>query len=589
MCGIAGFVSLDGPRDPEWLDGVAGRMQDALAHRGPDGGGRYVSEDARVAFASRRLAIIDRSPAGEQPMHSPDGLTCLAYNGELYDHPPLPAGTFAARGYSDTETLLRLLHHSGAAPGMLARLNGMFAFAFHDRRDGSVLLARDHFGVKPLYYAEVDHGIAFASEPQALLASGLVTARLDPLRFALYTAARMDAVGASSWFRDICVLEPATALRIDRDGTVRVTRYWHPVPAEEPVTPEEVGEAFRAAVACRRRSDVPLAAFLSGGLDSTAVVAGLLREGVDVQPFVVCYEGEGARQNDDLEIARTVAGMLGVELAVSEVRFSQVAELAEAVTASVQRPSVHGAELAMYLNYEQVAAAGRVVVYSGHGSDELWGYQDGRYFPMLDPAFSADMHSEHYLKHHAYPDEHPRWHAGLVAELLSAAGLKRADLDELIWSEIFEPYRSLDTLDPYKRARFQLMRRFLVYVDDMVDALSMAFSLEDRPVFQDVRLAELALGMPEYVKNREGLTDFKPFLKAALRDLVPEPALLRPKAGFPPPDDAGFSSELRAVLRERGLPFGLDPARLGIEDMPFTGLLFLHTTNAWLSAFDVRS
>lgn len=589
MCGIAGFVSLDGPRERAWLDRLVGRMQQVLVHRGPDGGGRYVSEDGRVAFASRRLAVIDRSPAGEQPMRSPDGTGCLVYNGELYDHPPLPPGTFEPRGYSDTETLLRLLHRTGGSPEPLSSLNGMFAFAYHDQRDGSVLLARDHFGVKPLYYAEVEHGIAFASEPQALLASGLLAARFDPMRFALYTAVRMEAVSTASWFRDISVLEPATALRVDAGGTVRVERYWHPVAAEEAVTPGEVAEAFRSAVSTRRRSDVPLAAFLSGGLDSTAVVAGLLREGIEVQPFVVSYEGKGTRQNDDLDVARSVARTLGVDLAVSEVRIAGVADLADKVTARVQRPSLHGAELAMYLNYEQVARAGKVVVYSGHGSDELWGYQDGRYFPLLSPGFTADMHSEHYLKHHAYPDEHPRWHSGLVAALLATWSIKRADLDEMLWSEIFEPYRSLDTLDPYKRARFYLTRRFLVYVDEMVDALSTAFSLEDRPVFQDLRLVELALGMPEYVKNREGPTEFKPFLKEALRDLVPEEALLRPKAGFPPPDDEAFAAELREVLRERGLPFGLDAGALGLDEMPFTELLYLHTTNTWLSMFDVTT
>jgi asparagine synthase (glutamine-hydrolysing) len=580
MCGIAGFVSLSGPRDPAHLTELGEKMNAVLAHRGPDDSGVYVSADGRVMLANTRLAVRDLSSAGHQPMASPDGAVVLTYNGELYRNRGAPRTDWPQRGASDTEELLQVLHAATDAAGSLAELDGMFAVAWYDTRTGEVVLARDQFGVKPLVYALVDGGLLFASETSALFATGLVRPVLDPLTFLAKAYVRMDAADDRTWFRDVRVL-PAAHLLMLGEGVPAPRQYWRPPVADDPLRPEELREAFLEAVRLRLPSDVPQAALVSGGLDSSAGFGALCRMGGDVRPYIVRYEGEGLGQNDDVPYALEVARFWDREPVICDVRVDHLPGLIDRVVTRLGRPLLHGAELAMHASYQRVVEEGVTVVYSGHGADELWGYQDGRYFPIVAPDFRPDMHSPWYLRHLLYRQERPLWHR-MLDRLAAQLAVADDDITEQVWGRTLAAYRELDTLDPHKRGRYHLMRRFLVYVDEMVDGLSAGFSLEDRPLFQDVRLAELAFGMPEYVKNRQGPTDFKPFLKLALSDLVPKSVLLRPKKGFPAPDDAAYLDRLRAMVAETGLPLGLrlDPgelAELGIGE-----LMFLYSTRRWI-------
>ena len=585
MCGIAGFVSLDGPRDPDRLARLGARMTTALRHRGPDGHGVHVSADGRVMLGATRLAVRDLSGAGDQPMRSPDGHVTLVYNGELYrdrnatSRPPWPL-----RSRCDTEEFLRVVHERGESG--LSGLDGMFAAAWHDRRDGRVVLARDHFGVKPLVWTRVDGGLLFASEISALLASGLPVPDVDPLTFLHRAHVRMDAVDEETWISGIHALQPAHVLVVD-GASVRQHRFWAPRPAEEPVPVERLAEAFREAVSIRRPSDVPMAAVVSGGVDSSAVFGALRRLDCDVTPYVVRYEGADPGQNEDVPYALEVARAAGREPVVCDIRVDDVADLTARVAPHLQRPFLHGAELALFRTYERIAADRRTVVFSGHGSDELWGYQEGRYFPIADPARPPDTHSEYYLKNRLYRDERPVWHR-MLDELGAQLGVREQDVTELVWERTLAPYRELRSLDPHKRGRHHLMRRFLVYVNEMVDACSSAFSLEDRPSFQDVTLAELAFGMPEYVKNREGPGRTKPFLKQALRDLVPASVLSRPKKGFPAPGDTAFRDRLADLVRDTGLPYDLrlSPELLG--DLGTGELMFLYSAQVWFRQIQVR-
>ena len=578
MCGIAGFVSWSGPRDRTRLARLGRTMNAVLAHRGPDDAGVYVSSDGMVMLASTRLAVRDLSPAGGQPMASPDGAVVVTYNGELYSSGGARRASWPARGSSDTEELLRIIAAAKEPGASLSALNAMFAVAWHDTRTGEVVLARDHFGVKPLVYAIADDGLLFASEAAALFRTGMITPALDSFTFLAKAYVRMDAADDRTWFRDVRMLPPAHFLLASKKGA-SPRAYWAPTAAEEPVSPEHVRAAFLEAVRVRMPSDVPQAAMVSGGFDSSAGFGALCTLGADVRPYVVRYEGPGAGQNDDLPYALQVGEFWGRAATVCEVRVNDLPDLVDAAVARLGRPMLHGAELAMYRTYQKIAEEGATVVYSGHGADELWGYQDGRYFPIVAPGFRPDMHSAHYLRHLLYREERPVWHR-MLDRMAAAAGVTD-DITEHVWEHTLAAYRELDTLDPHKRGRYHLMRRFLVYVNEMVDGLSAGFALEDRPLFQDIMLAELAFGMPEYVKNRTGLTDFKPFLKLALRDLVPESVLLRPKKGFPPPDDLTFRDQLRILLKEVGLPFGLelDDAELG--GMGISELLFLYSTRRW--------
>jgi asparagine synthase (glutamine-hydrolysing) len=589
VCGIAGFVSLDQPRDPRWLADLGARMTVSLRHRGPDDEGVYVSPDHRVMLAATRLAVRDLSAAGRQPMSSPDGLVTLVYNGELYrDRNRAPRRSWPLRGRCDTEELLRVVYDSerNGHPAALAGLDGMFAAAWHDQRTGQVVLARDHFGVKPLVWTLLTDGVLFASEISALLATGLLEPRTNPLAFLHRAYVRMDAIDDQTWIDGVRSLEPAHLLVIDGPRIQR-HRFWVPTPAEEPIGAERLTAAFDEAVAIRRPADVPMGAVVSGGVDSSAVFGALRRLGSDVVPYVVRYEGADAAQNEDLPYALDVARAGGVEPVPCEVRVDDLAGLTAHAVAHLQRPFLHGAELALSRTYERIAADGRVVVFSGHGSDELWGYQEGRYFPIVDPARPLDTHGEHYLRTRLYRDERPVWHR-MLDQLAEQLGVAERDITELVWERTLAPYRELDTLDPHKRGRYHLMRRFLVYVNELVDACSSAHSLEDRPVFQDVTLAELAFGMPEWHKNRFGPGQSKPFLKQALRHLLPPSVLHRPKKGFPAPRDPAFRDRLAGLVRDTGLPYGL---RLDDDLLRTVGtgeLLFLYSARVWLDRLAAR-
>ncbi|MFL6130814.1 MAG: asparagine synthetase B family protein [Mycobacteriales bacterium] len=589
MCGVAGFVSLTGPRDRAGLTRLGRTMTGVLGHRGPDDRGVHVSGDGRVMLANTRLAVRDLSAAGHQPMASPDGAVVLAYNGELYRNRGAPRSRWPARSGSDTEVLVQVLHAASDPAGSLAALDGMFAAAWHDTRTGRVVLARDHFGVKPLVYAVVDGGVLFASEPVALFASGLLAPAFDATTFLAKAYVRMDAADDRTWFAGVRVLPPAHLLVLDPDtgagaGAVRPRPYWTPAVADEPVTPEQVRAAFDEAVRLRLPSDVPQAALVSGGFDSSAGFGALCRLGGQVRPYVVRYEGPGVGQNDDLPYAQQAVRFWGREPVLCDVRVRDLPGLVDRVVTRLGRPLLHGAELAMHCSYQRVLDEGGTVVYSGHGADELWGYQDGRYFPIVAPDFRPDMHSPYYLRHLLYRQERPGWHR-MLDRLAAALGVPDDEITERVWSVTLAAYRELDTLDPHKRGRYHLMRRFLVYVNDMVDGLSSGFSLEDRPLFQDVQLAELAFGMPEYVKNREGPTDFKPFLKQALRDLVPESVLTRPKQGFPAPDDPAYRDRLRALVIGAGLPGGLALSAGELAELGIGELMFLYSTRRWLDLY----
>jgi asparagine synthase (glutamine-hydrolysing) len=581
MCGIAGFVSLSGPREAGWLGHLGTTMTNALAHRGEGAGRPYISADRTVMLSCVRLGVQDRTAAGDQPMTSPDGRVALVHNGEVYGSRAPAPPAWPRRTDCDTEFVLQQVCRHADPAAALRPLDGMFALAWHDTATGRVVLARDHFGVKPLVYAFTDGGLLFASEAGALLATGLVRPEADVSEYVLRAWIRMDAADDRTWLRGVRALQPAEYL-VAEAPRARAHRYWQPEPDDVPVAPEEIRAAFDRAVGQRRVSDVPRAAVLSGGVDSSAILAGLRAADLPVRGYVLRYADGIGGSDDDVTHAREVAARLGTPVTVCELGREAAADLVPVLPARLMRPLLHGAELAMHRLYSQVAADGNVVVYSGHGADELWGYQDGRYFPVVDPAAPSDVHGRHYLTHRLYPDERPVW-GRLVRWLARELGVDMAAVTGQVWERTLAEYRALDTLDPVKRGRYHLMRRFLVYVNDMVDATSAGFTLEDRPVFQDVTLAELAFRVPEYLKNWGPPGSHKELLKSALGDLLPDSVRRRRKQGFPAPADPGYRDRLRGLSGELGLPFGLPPlppslaAELGVAEW-----MFLASSTAWL-------
>ncbi|WHM37604.1 asparagine synthetase B [Streptomyces sp. BPTC-684] len=582
MCGIAGFISLDGPRERPWLAALGRTLTEALHHRGESAAEPWVSPDGTVMLACVRLAVRDRSAAGDQPMASPDGRVTLVSNGEVYgSRTPLPE-PWPRRTHCDTEFVLQQVSGAGDPAPVLAGLDGMFALAWHDERTGRTALARDHFGVKPLVYCRTAGGLLFASEPQALLATGLIAPEVDRTEFVLRSWVRMDAADERTWLTGVHALQPAEYLVVE-GARVRTGRYWQVPFADEPVGAEEIRAAFDRAVALRAAADVPRAAVLSGGVDSSAIFAALHTQGVALRPYVVRYEEGIGGSDSDVAHARTVAATHQVPLTVVELSRRDAVKLIPEVAGRLARPMLHGAELAMYQLYERIAAEGQVVVYSGHGADEMWGYQDGGYFPVVAPDAPTHLHGRHYLTHRLYPDERPLW-GELVEWLAGQLDVDMGGIRERVWERVLREYRAPDTLDPLKRGRHHLMRRFLVYVNDMVDLTSSTYTLEDRPVFQDVALAELAFRSPEHLKSTGKPGSHKDLLKKALGGLLPPSVVHRRKQGFPAPSDPSYREALRALADEQGMPFGLPEPPGPLKAALGTGeLMYLASASAWLA------
>src|SRR5664280_1752623 len=291
MCGIAGYLNFDGR--PAALP-VLQRMSRALAHRGPDGDGHWT--DGPLGFGHRRLAIIDLSAAAAQPMLSADGRFAIIYNGETYNFRELRK-ELAARGRqfrstSDTEVVVEAFAEWGAAA--IERFNGMFALAIWDRRERRLLLARDRYGVKPLYYAKVGNTLLFASEVKGMLAHGALTPAMDLGGLAEYLTFQ-NFFTDRTLFKDVRSLPPGTTIEINADGTTRTHRYWdfhfadaEDAPAESLV--ESLDHAFVTAVQRQLVSDVPIGSYLSGGMDTGAITAIAARQNPNICSFTIGFD-----------------------------------------------------------------------------------------------------------------------------------------------------------------------------------------------------------------------------------------------------------------------------------------------------------
>jgi len=382
MCGICGIVLPTTSRRQVNVQDLI-RMRDVMTHRGPDGSGLF--SEARAGLAHRRLAIIDVE-SGQQPMHDETGSLHIVYNGEIYNHLDLRAA-LERRGHRyrtrcDTETVLRLYQEEG--PGAVDRLRGMFAFAIWDSRKQELFLARDRLGVKPLYYVHAPDGsLYFASEIKALLEVGAVAPALNYETLPDYLANHATS-GAATLFAGVQRLLPGHILRW-RDGALDIRQYWdlsfsgssgHRSDAE---LIGEFGERFSAAVQMRLMSDVPLGAFLSGGIDSASIVAIMSRL-VD-EPVKTFSVGFAERDANELAYARMVADVYRTEHREVVVSAEAFFDALPAMVWHEDEPLAHPSSVALYF-VARLATDHAKVVLTGEGSDEmLAGY--GRYAKTL--------------------------------------------------------------------------------------------------------------------------------------------------------------------------------------------------------------
>jgi asparagine synthase (glutamine-hydrolysing) len=550
MCGVCGELRFDGNR-PE--PATLGRMLSKLERRGPDNEGRFIIE--RLALGHRRLSVIDLSDASNQPWVDETLGLALVFNGAIYNYKELrselQAQGYQFRSQGDTEVVLKAYAAWGET--FVERLHGMFAIAIWDSGRQQLLLARDRFGIKPLYYNQTRGYFRFASNSQALLAAGGVDSTIDPVALHHFT---LHAVvpAPRTLLRGIRKLPPGHVMVVNHEGRDRDFPYWRleAAPANRPETEGEWLEATRAALvkAVERRrviADVPVGVLLSGGLDSSLLVALLAEHGGgnDLLTFSVGFEDHPDERGNEFEFSDQVAERYGTRHQKIHVPNHEVLDRLPEAIDHMSEPMVGQDAVAFYLLSERVSQHVKVVQ-SGQGADEVFagyfwypqmhnmlGSGAGRFAP-----FYFDRDHDEYLSMVDETYAGPDYTSALVEERLKAA-----NADSYLNSVLHFDVTTLIVDDPVKR----------------VDNMTMAWGLEARVPFLDHELVELVIGMPAEMKIRE---HGKYPLKKIARGLIPDAVIDRPKAYFPVPAlkfvRGQFLEFMRDLLtskacRERGL------------------------------------
>lgn len=608
MCGIAGIVSLDGA--PPFERELVWRMANVIAHRGPDDEGVYVSPDGRAALANRRLAIIDLSPAGHQPMSAANGTLWIAYNGEVYnyaDHrPELEAKGHVLRSHSDTEVILRLYQEYG--PAALDRLRGMFALAIWDERKGELFLARDRIGIKPLYYTFASGQFIFASEIKAILQHPAVGREVD--EEALYHfLSFLTTPAPHTLFKGIYKLPPGHYALLAANGDLHLTEYWDifdDAQAYPGWTPQEYGQALRSAlresIRLRMVSDVPFGVFLSGGIDSSANVA-LMAEQMDrpVQTFSIGYAGQ-ARYNE-FHHARMIAGRFGADHHEVVIDEDDLVDFLPGLVYHQDEPIADPVCVPIYYVSRLARESGTIVIQVGEGADELFaGYthwldilrlyhgawrifgrvpESLRRLALAAAPLSRDSIRYEFVRRAACGEQLFWGGAEAFGEArknrLIGAGLRKRLGDLSSW-DVIRPYRQRfeersrdragDGVGDYVNwmAYLDLRLRLPELLLMRVDKMSMATSIEARVPFLDHVFVGLAMSIPERVKLNGGTT--KSLFKQAVRGILPDQIIDRPKQGFSVPVNEWLETRLGDVMRHKLADFVartdyFDPAAVG--------------------------
>jgi asparagine synthase (glutamine-hydrolysing) len=524
VCGFAGERALRRPADVEAVT----RMTATMARRGPDGVGVW-AHDA-IALGHRRLKIIDLSAAGDQPMTDPQlGLT-VAFNGCIYNHRELRS-ELEADGHrffstSDTEVILKAYARWGR--DCVSHFKGMFAFALADRADETLLLARDRLGIKPLYLAEHGDALRFASTLPALLAGGGIDTSIDAVALHHYLSWHAVVPAPRTILNGVRKLAPATTLLIDGEGRRSEEVYWradairrdeHRGWSEEDWT-DAVLEATRTAVRRRMVSDVPVGVLLSGGLDSSLIVALLADSGQErLSTFSIGFDDVGDREGNEFRYSDIIAREFATDHHRIHIETGRMLPALDGAVDAMSEPMVSHDAVAFYLLSQEVARSLKVVQ-SGQGADEVFaGYS--WYPPLRDASGTgADAYQAAF-----FDRPHEEMSATLRSAYLSESDPSRAFLDAHFGREGAET-----AVDRGLRLDTEIM-----LVDDpvkRVDNMTMAWGLEARTPFLDHELVELAAACPPELKLAHG---GKGVLKQAGRKVLPSVVIDRPKGYFPVP------------------------------------------------------
>jgi asparagine synthase (glutamine-hydrolysing) len=568
VCGISGFI---GAGNASILD----RMLETLRHRGPDSRGSWI--DGNVHLGMRRLAIVDLE-TGEQPVFNETKSLVTVFNGEIYNYVELReelrrSGHTLAADHSDTEVIVHLYEDFGA--DFLHHLNGMFAIALWDKERRELLLARDRIGIKPLYYALLPNGIVFGSEPKALLAHPTVSSEPDLVALGHYFSLK-NVPAPMSAYKAIRQLRPGERL-IWRAGKARTERWWRPMFDEEP----EMSEAEAAAgilsiledsVRLQMRSDVPIGAYLSGGVDSSSIVMLMAQLGAgNIDTFTLVYEDTYSNKDADRRFAREISKQCGTRHHEHFVRHEDVPEHLDEIVSAFDEP--FSGVISTFFLTECIARHVKVAL-SGDGADELFAsYQPQRLAQPLAAAArfaragarlgDLSMDDRRALTPYesdsgvleallARGDEAARRMAQYIADDAAKDAMYTAKMRDAVDGHRTEGlirrlYGEATTDDPLNRALLvDLLSLLPDQVLAFVDRLSMAHSVEVRPPFLDHRLVEFTARIPGAMKISQGRV--KHILKEAVRGLLPAELLDRPKEGFIMPINDWILTRLRTFV-----------------------------------------
>ncbi len=581
MCGIAGFLKQRSDLPDVELAAIATRMSDTLVYRGPDDAGTWVQADAGIAFGHRRLSILDLSPLGKQPMGSNSGRYHITYNGEVYNHPSLRAELIRLghrfRGTSDTETMLACFDEWGVVESV-RRFVGMFAFAVWDARDRELVLVRDRIGIKPLYFGWVAGDFVFASELKAIRAFPTFAPTIN--RSALTLFLEHSYVPAPfSIYDGIEKLSPGTVLKV-RSQSQQLTSYhftyWSmadvarsgeqlPFSGSDSEATDELQKCLRDAVRLRMLADVPVGAFLSGGVDSSTTVALMQAESSrPVKTFCIGFEDP---KFDEAPFARAVARHLGTDHTEHYISSQGARDVIPQLPQMFDEPFADSSQIPTWL-VSQIARREVTVSLSGDGGDELfcgynryaltkkvWGKLSMIPLPVRRGLASAVR---------ALTPQEPRnrWlrQAATMADLLATPDLAA------LYLRLHSHWKSANRvvlggqlpMTNMRDRRHWTVRKDLLeqlaYIDSVsylpddiltkVDRASMAVSLEARVPILDHRVVEFAWRVPSSMKVRDGQTKW--LLRRVLDRFVPRQLVERPKVGFGVP----LADWLRGPLRD---------------------------------------
>jgi asparagine synthase (glutamine-hydrolysing) len=596
MCGIAGIVATDhlDPSDRQ----RALRMRDVMTHRGPDEAGLY--SDDRAVLAHRRLSIVDLS-TGQQPMSNEDQTVWVVFNGEIYNHAGirhvLEAEGHVFRTRSDTEAIIHAYEQWGDE--CVHRFRGMFAFAIWDERKRRLLLVRDRLGIKPLYWARAGRSLLFGSEIKALLASGLIEARVNEAAVPELLSTRYVS-GTETMFEGICKLLPGYQLAFE-DGETTIRQYWD-VPTGRPeglrcgynngrehvddgsaglqACPDPVArfrELLEESVRLRLMSDVPLGVFLSGGIDSSAVAALMARMiGRPLQTFSVAFEEQAF---NELSYSREVAQAIGADAHETIVSDRDFFDALPRLVWHEDEPIAHPSSVPLYF-VSALAKRHVTVVLTGEGSDELlagygkypritWNWRAGTVYQRLVPSACRSLIADSVVPH--LPGRVGRYarRSFLGMERTTAsmvldnfASIRMADLQHLLapgarsmataeqaysasLAYFDRPNGNSTLLD---RLLYTDVKTYLVELLMKQDQMSMAASIESRVPFLDHKLVQFAATLPDSWKLSGWTT--KRILRQSMKGVLPDSILNRPKMGFPVPFSRWTRGSWSHIARE---------------------------------------